>query len=854
MSSFLYATTLLLCILASSQDGHAAVVAPTTEDISGVVNSYLPVVEVTPCLRTIRVGAQPSSFSVGDRVLLVQMKGALVSEQGDSTYGDVRDLRGAGAVDYLVIDRISGDTIVFAGPWVHNYDVSGIVQLVRVAVYDEAHVVGTVVPQPWDGRTGGIVALDIERTLVMDADISASSMGFRGGRVSELKDNCDGGLWSIPFSSGEAGEKGEGIALLTAQQAPAAKGAPANGGGGGNGANAGGAGGANGGAGGNGGDANDKCPTYVGAGGRGGKSVAAAVEQQRLFMGGGGGGGHQNNSQGTSGRRGGGIVMIRATNIIAPKGRIMSAGEGVPDTSAWNRGQGLDPGDGAGGGGAGGSVMLQAERVIGPLTIDVRGGNGGHVGARYQPAGPGGGGGGGVIALTKPHPTVIALARGGTPGVHVWWQTGANVFQRPWGARPGDSGTIIQNFTWRSVSNPTLSVAGSGVICEGDSLELVASEGFASYLWSTGEQTRRIWVKTSGQYRVAATDSAGCTRPQVSADVTVRRVIVNADPDVLFGTTEVGLPLRAQWCVRNAGLDTVTVSSVTIPSDVRLVSPLPPFVIPANDSVCIVLEFEAPRVMEHVDTIRLDVNAPCSGGAVATTRATVTGERVQFLLPRVEIDYPGLEGELPIRVRMDSPTPPITGARVRFVLAFNGDLFTAERSSRGQILSRTYDSATGLMRLEIACDSVDVTSTGEVLTIVRGRALLADTGISAIAIERAQWTRQQGSPVWRSDTGRITVGMPCFESRRAVRFLAGSPVSIRSQSDGDVVVITTPADVHMPLEWSIFGLSGELYLKGSGVSAADGLHISTQFLPAGHYLVQVVSGSSRIARMVTIYR
>lgn len=68
-----------------------------------------------------------------------------------------------------------------------------------------------------------------------------------------------------------------------------------------------------------------------------------------------------------------GIIMIRAENIIAPAGRIISQGVSVRDTSAWQSGKALEPGDGAGGGGAGGSVMIQAERIIGPLTVNVRG-------------------------------------------------------------------------------------------------------------------------------------------------------------------------------------------------------------------------------------------------------------------------------------------------------------------------------------------------------------------------------------------------------------------------------------------------------------------------------------------------
>ncbi len=56
-----------------------------------------------------------------------------------------------------------------------------------------------------------------------------------------------------------------------------------------------------------------------------------------------------------------------------------------------------------------------------------------------------------------------------------------------------------------------VSAAGSTQICEGESLTLNASAGFASYLWNTGESTQSIQVTQAGSYSVSGITADGCS-------------------------------------------------------------------------------------------------------------------------------------------------------------------------------------------------------------------------------------------------------------------------------------------------------------------------------------------------------
>ena len=58
---------------------------------------------------------------------------------------------------------------------------------------------------------------------------------------------------------------------------------------------------------------------------------------------------------------------------------------------------------------------------------------------------------------------------------------------------------------------PAVTITGTSSVCEGDSGQLIASNGFASYQWSTGSNANSLEVVLPGTYQVIATDSNGCT-------------------------------------------------------------------------------------------------------------------------------------------------------------------------------------------------------------------------------------------------------------------------------------------------------------------------------------------------------
>ncbi|MBS1914505.1 MAG: hypothetical protein JST22_21145 [Bacteroidetes bacterium] len=445
--------TLLLCLTAT-------VCHAQTDTISGVINRYT-LVTFFECTNNAAFNVQnPAGFKAGDKILILQLQGADVELVDTSSFGSVTDLHNAGNYELATIDNVNGYTIELTCELARTYTLSDGVQIVRVPQYNNVVIADTIRAKPWDGYTGGVVALIASGTITMNADITATGAGFRDGLVygplnfpsaAAYTDyrNLVATAWrpllySCRAGSDSGGLKGEGI-HKAAPSYNAAKGALANAGGGGNeffgntefivddmtSVGGGGGGGGNCGHGGNGKNTvpsnGDNYP------GIGGYALHYGNDSNRIFLGGSGGwGGIDPFRKHAPGMAGGGIVYVQANQIYGGGHKILA--EGGPQLYA----DVTDHRPG-GGGGAGGVILLDVGSFASSVTASVDGGHG-------QDAegcqGTGGGGGGGCVWLTGSNASPSNLTRhawGGASGTSLGTSCGTLT------AGPGADGAILTN-------------------------------------------------------------------------------------------------------------------------------------------------------------------------------------------------------------------------------------------------------------------------------------------------------------------------------------------------------------------------------------------------------------------------
>lgn len=499
----------------------------SAQNLSGVVNSYYAVSNVNNNEATLTVD-NAAGISIGDTLLFIQMKGALIDASNSDSYGDIVHYGGAGNYELVEVCDIQGNNVILKTRLEKTY-FNSVAQLVSIPSASNQTITSTVTCSAWNGSKGGVVVIKAANTIALNADIDVSEKGFRGGTHFYANTNCnfvtDFGDYEYDLASNLGAIKGEGIAEYSTMNC--GRGALANGGGGGNDHNSGGAGGGNVTNGGNGGDNDDpgtfRCKGYYP--GKGGKALD--FSEGKIFLGGGGGGGHSNSAPTPyNAGNGGGIIILIAEEIVGNGGRLMA-----------NGGDGEDGiGDGGAGGGAGGSILLVSNTFSGSIDVLAEGGDGGNGDGAVSVTsvntdrcfGPGGGGSGGFLWLSASGSSVNLLPNlsGGTNGV-VSGTTHAPCMGLAQGAEGGETGLVafdaempmsrkINSFC---ENNPQLDIGNDTVLCVGQSVTYTSNIS-GSYDWNTGATSSSITVSASGTYLLEVDDGIYlyCDSATVSSD------------------------------------------------------------------------------------------------------------------------------------------------------------------------------------------------------------------------------------------------------------------------------------------------------------------------------------------------
>ncbi|MEP7239068.1 MAG: LamG domain-containing protein, partial [Ferruginibacter sp.] len=422
-------------------------ITPPSGGISNIINDYTPLLGLNPCDNKLTV-EDGTKFNIGDTVLLIQMKGAIIDSTNTSAFGTITDYKNSGNYEFNYVKAKSGNIIEIKNKLTRQYDIpAGKVQLIRAPYYTDINVSDTLTCLPWDGNKGGVLVFNVQNTLTLNADLNVSGKGFKGGlgyNPGNATLSCFQNNYFYPANTIQATYKGESISSVS-NNIICGKGNLAGGGGGGAGHNSGGGGGGNAGIGGFGGYQLDNCGSApFDNRGIGGRQLTYSTASNRVFMGSGGGAGHADNPGNVppAGGNGAGIIIISADKIQSNSKKIIANGDkglacSVPSSP--------DCHDAMGGGGAGGTILLSVNQYLDNSIVENKGGKGadvvsGNISIAGR-IGPGGGGAGG-LAFLKAASLPANLTIVNTGGLNGVLTQDAN---NPWGATPGAAGQNLFN-------------------------------------------------------------------------------------------------------------------------------------------------------------------------------------------------------------------------------------------------------------------------------------------------------------------------------------------------------------------------------------------------------------------------
>ncbi len=228
------------CSLGPGKDG-----SPGT--LSGVYNTYyqppagtLGAGSTVVPLGTLDTGGGGANTAVAanDLLLIVQMQDGSFTSSNSASYGSgsgsgYTSLGQAGLYEYVAVQSVAGGNATILGTGAGNGLINTYVesaangthgqqtyQIVRVPQYVNATLSSTFHAAYWNGKTGGVAALDVASTLNLGgANVYATGGGFRGGGLTKSGVTAASALnsdWvaSATMNGASApgfGSKGEGI-------------------------------------------------------------------------------------------------------------------------------------------------------------------------------------------------------------------------------------------------------------------------------------------------------------------------------------------------------------------------------------------------------------------------------------------------------------------------------------------------------------------------------------------------------------------------------------------------------------------------------------------------------------------
>jgi hypothetical protein len=143
-------------------------------------------------------GGGSTAVGVNDLLLIMQMQDGTFTNTNSSSYGTGASLGNAGLYEYVQVVSVAAGTATILGAGgggglINSYTEAAATglqgqrtyQIIRVPQYLTATLGSSYTAAYWDGKTGGVAALDVASTLNLGgASVYATGDGFRGGGAS----------------------------------------------------------------------------------------------------------------------------------------------------------------------------------------------------------------------------------------------------------------------------------------------------------------------------------------------------------------------------------------------------------------------------------------------------------------------------------------------------------------------------------------------------------------------------------------------------------------------------------------------------------------------------------------------
>lgn len=263
-------------------------------------------------------------------------------------------------------------------------------------------------------------------------------------------------------------------------------------------------------------------------------------------------------------------------------------------------------------------------------------------------------------------------------------------------------------------------------LCPGESTEVRATSGLATYRWNTGATLDRITVADSGTYSVVVTDTNGCSANS-ELKITRRAYSIAGINNLQFNTTVIGATTTKNMSWTNRLGESVVIEKAELSSGNGVISissttpSSPPVTLQPNDVFEVTFSFSPTDSATYNNSLILYVSAPCPDTLTLSLSGQGTrnsaSSRISMTEVKAEIGEQNVR--LPVYLSVTS-TQVIPTATVRVSMKCDTALFLPTNVNKGNIQKNIIEN--GMRVIEVELSDIDVNKPDTVVTFI-GSAL-----------------------------------------------------------------------------------------------------------------------------------
>lgn len=450
-----------------------------------------------------------------------------------------------------------------------------------------------------------------------------------------------------------------------------------------------------------------------------------------------------------------------------------------------------------------------------------------------------------------------------TSDVKIQWSTGGLKQIRVLGAkgvRCVDTSIVKTVFVQSGVSGK-ISAVGNTLLCENESVQLNAPDGFTGYQWNNTTATKSLTVTTPGQYFVQFQTTTGCFG--YDTIIIGKRLVYTTSPvQNSFGSVTITNSSQQRLVIYNFSSEVMSLSGGLFDGrHYTIDSTQPPMQngISPKDSLIVYVSFVPKNINTIRDTIKVTVNAPCADSVLFYLEGIGVGippkPQLRFRVHDVSIQPHQDTVHIPIDAWLEPNVATLSLDTLIFTLAYNPTIFHITKATKGNVTNEFYkrpQQSYATVRIPLTVLALAPQTVTEIIADV----LIGDVERDSLFVASADVAPSSDKSV-NTIGGNVIYSGLCKEGgTRLIGQSQSIAMMLKPNPGGDDVTITVHNSEKGFCTLTIYNTQGEEVWNNSWVALPmlQTEHRLQQQLPSGIYQVVCRTPSQIIQERLVIVR